>query len=527
MSTFAARFWAIAEMHLVLALYLEQEMFRVLMCTSWENFHRFLEDGWCRVTGIGNLLATLHPTLGRPGIGLGQPNVEIPDITQFQQAKIDRFLLYAGAVQRLKVNSNPDRFVRWTRLDRLLSLAVHAGRETVLPNVTHFSIEVSRRYKQVELAPFIQLLANPRLQQVWVSPNRSLHYPRSTVVDADNVLSVLISSFGNEQPLQWLSYYPEDMQLNRAMRDSLTQRFASICQNLCYFTTSIWFVSIPLLVALSSVPLVRFEIQGRAPVPHEDLTMIREVDFPDNAFATLRFLLLQDVSLLFARNMLLAEPITANVEFLRIEVCDIDEVDMDVEVDVLWAALFQRVAAFTHLRELTMASPKPESGRTQQIPMTFLQPIIEKQLTVLRLFRFGISDSQGFTTLCNAPAAVWQNLTMLWVMHQNIWPQDLWSLAQLPHLNELGANVTTRLGQPVPEEPTLGFARRLIFTTQFRFNTAFLKAHHTGYVTHIVKIFDEGSSNDQRDFAWAHAIVAGLRRLGKTVPALQKIPARN
>ena len=490
MSTTAAqRFWAISELLLELAKYLDEEVFRKIILTSRQNHIRFLADAWRQVSGIGHLLAILHDSLAVRAVGKGKPEVmvglytqkkfivnvhyQIPPLYQLKQERIKRFLMYTAVVQRLKVNSNPNRFVSWQGLDRLLPLARLAGpgRRVVMPQVTHFSIDVGPKYKKVVLAPYLKLCANRWLEQVWVSPNRSRVYPRSSLTDVGDAFQTLTGAFENQQPLRWLSCYPESLVVDREGRGVLTQHFLPLSRNLTFFNTTIWFVSAPLISALSTTPLERLEIQGSAPVPYFDVDLVNQLPLSDRAFPHLRLLLLQNVPLGFARQLLLFQPLIQNVAILRLEICDVT--DLEEDDDILYLAVIQRLAAFPRLRELTFSSARLESARPYPVSMALLQPVIDKRLEHLRLFRICISDSIGLQRLRYPTIDNWQNLKTLTIMHQNLIPDDLMYLTGLPNLVELGGNVGREMSTPAWSPFVQGFAHHLTFTSQFRLPSQF------------------------------------------------------
>ncbi|KDN36675.1 hypothetical protein RSAG8_10673, partial [Rhizoctonia solani AG-8 WAC10335] len=484
------RFWALPEMQLEVAKYIDERDFRQIILTSRQNHRRFLGDAWRRVAGIGHLLAILHDDLALRALGRGRPAVEVPPLEQLDRGRIGRFLMHTAVVQRLRVNSNPNRFVAWQGLDRLLGLPALVNQQAVMPVLTHFSIEVGQKYRRVELAPFIRLVANRRLQQIWVAPNLSRVYPRSTLADGEGVFNALISAFGNEQPLQWLSMrYPESVENEGERRDKMIQLFLPLSRNLRYFNTTIWFVSLPLLHALSQAPLERLEIQGRAPVPHVDMDMVDQLALPEGAFANLRLLLLQDVPLGFARHLIMVQPLINNIVALRLEICDIIEIEEDEEdEEVLYLQLIQRLAAFPRLRELTFSSSRPESGLPYPLPITILEPLIQKRLELLRLFRVGIPDSQGFQWL-RYPITTghWENLKVLSIMHQDLKADDMICLAGLPNIIELGGNVSLALAT-TPQEPFAGgFMQHLRFSSQYRFRARFDQSYDRPSVQAILR----------------------------------------
>ncbi|KAJ1299636.1 hypothetical protein OPQ81_011986 [Rhizoctonia solani] len=334
-----------------------------LMCTSSHNFERFLADGWWCLTGIGNLLAALHDNLGISSIGKGQPVVEIPPIERLNPEQVKRFLMYAEVILRVKVNSNPERFIRWTCLDRLLELPMQANREILMPNVTHFSIEVSQRHQQVEIAPFIELLANNQLQQIWVSPNRSLDYPRSNLNDAEVMLRALTKHCGSQSSLQWFTYYPETIQDAGSWLEWQIQQFLPLSRNLHIFTTSIWFFS-----------------EG-PPVLHVNISLVSQIMFSEGAFSNLHMLLLQDVPLMFAHDLLKAQKMIDQVAILRLKICAINELlEEEVNEDIPYTQLLQRLAAFPKLQELTFISARTDLEAPYPFNMALLEPVLQKQL---------------------------------------------------------------------------------------------------------------------------------------------------
>ncbi|KAG8731917.1 hypothetical protein FRC11_001582 [Ceratobasidium sp. 423] len=526
------RFWALGEMQLEVARYLDPADFRKLVCTSRANYHRFLADAWRVVVGVGNLLAILHKDLEVRGTGEGRPQVDIPLVNQLEEYRISRFLMHAELVERLKVNSNPNQFVNWRHLERLLDLPMGPNRGVIMPGVTHFSIKVARRYRRVEAAPFIRLMANNRLQQIWIAPNRSQIYPRSTLTDAEGVFEALTDAFGDEHPLQWLSFYPESVQDEGPRRDAMIQQFLPLSRSLRFLNMTIWFLSIPLLLTLSQAPLERFEIQGRAPVPYVDMSLLGQIQFPEGAFTNLRLLFLQDVPLGFASQLFLAQPLINNVEILRLELCNIDEVEEDP--DVLYLAIFQRLAAFPNLREFTFTSNRTEFGQPYPLTMDLLRPLLQKRLNVLRLFRVGITESNGFESLRYVERDVWENLTLLCIMHQDITPEDLFCLAQLPNIVELGANIGVPLGARHHGSRTTGFSQFIVFSSQYRFRARYNPGYDQRIVERICMVLDTVTPNgmtvlidrlfvredqtDERDAVWIRKIMRMLEDLGKTIP---------
>jgi hypothetical protein len=456
-------------------------------------------------------------------------------------------------VRRLRVNGNPKKYVRWTCLDRILSLPGVPQGEAPLPFVTHFSVEVGRKARGVELAPLLGLVANPMLQQVWVSPNRSKQYPLSTLEDAQVTFSILTRAFRGECPLQWLAFYPQSKTNEHALRTSLTNSFLPLSTSLRIFTTSIWFFSLPLLSALAQAPLERLEIQGDPSAYHVDLPPMEDTVFPDGAFQRLRMLLLQDVPLMFARKLIKSQQLIDYVEVLSIELAKITEIGFEEDEDTSYIILAQRLAALPALQELTVASSQSEGANPWSINMGLLQPILHRQLRVLRLYRIGLQASTGFQQLLTVSAIYWANLTVLCVMHQDISGGDLYKLALLPSLQELSANISRLLTAHVDREPFAHFQRPLTLTSQFRFQSPYrhqndqdvvdqiarcahlaqsgCNASHSqccslldsvtsvhGLVLLVDRVFVEGLEADKHDTVWASQITRRASQLGVKVP---------
>ena len=77
MTTASQKFWALPEMQLEVAKYLEEQDFRSIIVTSRFNHKRFLADAWRSISGIGHLMGILHDDLAVHAVGRGLPEVKV------------------------------------------------------------------------------------------------------------------------------------------------------------------------------------------------------------------------------------------------------------------------------------------------------------------------------------------------------------------------------------------------------------------------------------------------------------------
>ncbi|KDN34538.1 hypothetical protein RSAG8_12362, partial [Rhizoctonia solani AG-8 WAC10335] len=547
MQTTSQRFWAIPELQLALTQHLDGRTFRCIAITSRANHQRFLANGWQQLVGIGNLFAILHDSLSVSPTGSSCPTVEIPRPDQLDRTRILRFLMHAALVQTIDVHSNPNRFVHWQGLDHLLSLPETVNQEVVIPTVTHFRINVGDKQKQVQLAPFIRLVANPRLQEIWVAPNSQL-YPRSSPDDVEQVLDVLHDLGSHNLPsLQRLAIYPEDDNNHGHSLWWMLRPLSQLITNLHSLTTSISRLqpSVSLVHILSRVPLERLESLSFRKVPFRIcviyyssrslLTLLATCcAFGLFAFSNLRHLLLQQVSLDFACDLLRIRPLANNVVVLHLELFSrVHELALELYLDVL-----QCLAEFTMLAELTFAATRPYHLQSPyRILTASLQPLIQQRLEVLRLSHVLISDSEGFQQFYYPDPIIsyWANLRVLAITCQDLIANDLQYFAQLPNLVELGGNVALPLATPPNKPATNVFSKELTLSSQYRFGRDFDLHADTRYSVAIVSALDTMTPNgmimnidrrfvrghpaDERDAVWLREILAGLKQSGKKTPA--------
>ncbi|EUC54674.1 hypothetical protein RSOL_064840, partial [Rhizoctonia solani AG-3 Rhs1AP] len=544
MQTISQRFWAIQEMQLAIIQHLDGQTCRHMAITSRANYQRFLAHGWQELVGIGNLFAILHDTLSVTPTGTNCPTVEIPPRYELNKTRILRFLAHAALVKTIDVHSNPDRFVHWQGLKHLHGLPVTANRTVVMPAVTHFRINVGKKHKRVEVAPFIHLVANLGLQEIWVSPNISQLYPRSSYEDVTEALDVLSWCSGGRVSLRRLAIYPDE-QLSRDRKIGyMLDPLFTVTADLRSLTTSIALFCHYLIHHLSVVPLERLEVQGH-PLDHykRDTSEFAEVELGEGAFSNLRHLLLQQVPIDFACDLLRVRSLANNVVVLHMETYErVYELAQQRFLDTL-----QLLAQCTMLSELTFAVTirnRYEIYTTYRIMAASLQPLIQQGLEVLRLSHVEIEDSEGFQQFHYPDPVIsyWANLRVLTITRQDLTANDMQYFAQLPNLVELGGNVALALTTPPNKPATNVFAKELTLSSQYRFfrhfdpntDSCFIAAivsfldtmTPNGMVMKIDRLFIIGYVYDERDAVWLREILEGLKESGKKTPtALEWVSA--
>ncbi|KAF8675336.1 hypothetical protein RHS04_06711 [Rhizoctonia solani] len=487
MPSAAERVWNAQELQWLIAELMEPIGFRKLVQLSSQYHSKYVADAWRQLTGIGNILAILHPSLDVQALGKGRPEAQIPTIHVLESNRVQRFLLYARHVQSLKMNSNPERFVKWTGLDRLLHLPGLPLGQVPFPNVTHFSINVGSQYRQIELAPIIRLVCNPFLRQIWVAPNRSVDYPRSTPEDTEATITTLANTYAPGSGPQSLAFYPEALTLDVQWRNRFERLFLPMLNSVTYLTISVWLFSVGLLDALAETPLVHLEFQSSPPVPHFDTFPIRHLIFPPTGFAYLKTLLLRNVRLKFARDLLICEQLVSKVEALVVELAQINELDTEEEEeDVLYLGLFQEISAIPSLQELTFASTREDQFPPYELNLAMLEPTLSKRLRVLRLYRVSLPYS-ALKTLLSRSLNHWERLEVLCIMDHRVTQDELKYLALLPNLTELSINISHKLSVPGVTVTEAVFPNPLTLISQFKFGKPFRRLESQLVVDKIVE----------------------------------------
>jgi hypothetical protein len=389
--------------------------------------------------------------------------------------RVTRFLYLATCVTRLRVYNNPHKWVKWTCLERLLLLVEEAddGRFALLPWVTHCTFQVGPHTRQLTLAPIVKLVANPTLQYLWVEPLSPNQHPFCSIEDASQVFETLSTTRLPTSCLEWLSIFPEATRFAPTLRPGLVSLFVPLATHLRYCTISAWMLSQATLLALAQAPLRRLEVQGRFAVDAEDLSMMSVLEMPEGSFAELATLIISNVPLQVAYQLLSTHIILDNVQSLRVEIAVLN--DLDNDEDTLYTQLFQRLTAAPALRNLCLIASREESDHPLSIAPNLLLPLINKNLDVLRLYRFSIADTSGFSILHAGKRLEWANLTQLAVMHQDLTPEDLVELSHFPCLKELSGNVSIALGTRRRNALGDGFACHLKLSSQFRFPSVYLE----------------------------------------------------
>ncbi|KAG8690845.1 hypothetical protein FRC11_008720 [Ceratobasidium sp. 423] len=466
--------FGIPELRSMIVQHLDGPELRSLTRSCMNYYDWFNTHAWRELTGLGNLLAILDESLDVHATGPGRPRVEIPQVRKLEPARIARFLNRAGLVKRLKVNGSSKNWVRWDSLDRLPPLVTAINRQGVIfPGVTTCIIQAPPGgVQELKVAPLARLVANPRLRRFWVVPNSSATHPPSSVQDALNTLSILKAAQDNESQIDWLGIFPETVEHAPQLRKAFVEHLAPFAQQLTHCTLSAWALSVPALIALSFAPLVRLEVQGRFAADGEDLSLVQTLDLSEHSFSSLQSLIISNVPVQVACQMLAIPRVLLNIGSLRVEVSAVD--DLSVDEDEMYAGILTRAIEQTPcLHTLCLISSRKENQPGYPIPAEVIGPLFTKHLDALRLYRFSLEGVGLSRLLPGIVGEGWRNLRSLVVMHQNLTPEDLRSLSALPYLEDLAGNVSWPLGARREVAPTQGFYQWLNLTSQFRFGTCF------------------------------------------------------
>ncbi|KAG8690913.1 hypothetical protein FRC11_008150 [Ceratobasidium sp. 423] len=526
--------WAIAELREAILSYCDSAFMRKLAIISKEHNYRYNDRGWQELDGIRHLFSILDDSLGVKPTGAGSPVVRIPPRNQLDPYRIDRFLDRAKCVKVVKINSNPDRWIKWDGLGLLLPLVGGTSdRQVILPNAVSCIIHVGRATSTFKVAPLVKLMANPNLRKIWVKPFSLSTHPYCPVEDASAALSAVLAAQDNNPRLEWLGLFPETTENAPQLRTTLLGHFSQISRNLTHCTISAWALSLSTLVALSRAPLVRLEVQGRFAAESDDLSFAATLQLPEDAFGTLDALIVSRVPAQTACHLLATPRVLANIRSLRVEVFPVD--DWFVDEHEMYAGVLNRAIEQTpHLTTLCLISSRGEDQEGYFIGARSIEALATKRLNILRLYRFTL-EGLGFSRLLAGAEEGWGNLRQLAVMHQDLTPPDFVSLSQLPNLESLSGNISWPLGQREAHPPTSGFAHWLDLTSQFRFGQScrstsedkLLISRICGLLMYMCPNglsvhFDEsptGAGGSRRtDLNWSTMILTQLAAYGVIVP---------
>ncbi|EUC61785.1 hypothetical protein RSOL_406230, partial [Rhizoctonia solani AG-3 Rhs1AP] len=377
----------------------------------------------------------------------------------------------ARCVQVVKVNNNPNRWIQWDGLDRLLPLINWVdGQAVIFSNASSCIIHVGPATPELRLAPLLRLVANPNLRKVWVKPFSSSSHPYCSIQDANEALSVVHDAQGPNSRLEWLSIFPETTEHAPQLRTTLLSKIAPVASHLTHCTLSAWALSITALEVLARAPLMRLEVQGRFATESGDLSLAPTLQLPENAFGLLQSLLVSYVPVEPVCQLVATPRILANIQALRIEVSPLD--DLFIDEDEMYNRILTRVIERTpRLLTLCLISSRNEDSEGYLVGAQVIEALIAKRLDVLRLYRFKL-EGLGFSRLLPG-VAEWENLCHLAIMHQDLTPQDLSCLSILPNLSELSGNISWPLGKSEALPIANGFAKWLDLASQFRFGTKY------------------------------------------------------
>jgi hypothetical protein len=403
------------------------------------------------------------------------------------QSRVSRFLYLATCVVRLRVYNNPQKWINWARLDRLLPLVQEAGdgRLGLLPWVTHCTFQVGPQTRRLILAPLVKLVASPTLKHLWVQPSSPNQHAYCTIEDASEVFGALSAAFLPRSRLEWLSIFPETTTSTPGLRPALVDRFVPLTHHLEYCSISAWLLSEATIIALAQAPLRWLEAHGRFAVDSGDLSRIQFQDMPQGAFAQLATLVVNDVPLELAYHLLSTRSIIDHVRSLRIEIAPVD--DLDNDEDVLYTNLLHWVAAAPYLDNFCFIAGRGEAETPYPISPALLLPLLAKNLVALRLYRFSLAGTVGFSLFHDPGNHAWTSLRRIAIMHQDLVPEDFVQLSHLPSLGELSGNVSIPLGRRRDAALAGGFRKQLILSSQFRFSRRYQGTPADAQVlTHIV-----------------------------------------
>jgi hypothetical protein len=380
--------------------------------------------------------------------------------------RLERFFDRAALVRRVQVNEDPRRWIRWGGLRRLLAMLPRAGdnRLCLLPWVTHFWVEVDTE-REVMLGSMARMVANPLLEVFWVTPCSAAAHPWSPIQDSTQVLQAIGTRLDIDNPrLRKISLFPETPTRADELRAPLMTAFQPVAALLASCTISEWFLSSEVLLYLGQGPLERLEVQGRTGAGDADLRGLADIVLPEGSFVQLRTLVLSGISLECASDVLRVEALMANVSALRIEIAAVH--DIEVAEGPLYIQLFQLLGAAPQVRDLCLIAGQAEHEAGYVIAPGMVSTLIANEPDVLRLYRFRLNEP-GFLPFHPVGPHAWGNVTRIAMMHQDLTPDDISALCELPSLGDLSGNIALALA-PQEDELTLCFPQPIHLSSQFR-----------------------------------------------------------
>ncbi|KAG8792619.1 hypothetical protein FRC12_005469 [Ceratobasidium sp. 428] len=461
----------------------------------------------------------------------------MPELQELEPARVQRFLKLSAFVHILEVHAQPDHWVDWTYLHRLLPLIESATdeRTVLMPHVKEAWLTVYD-WNRRPFAPFVRLFANPSLHTLVVDRWSNSVYTPLSALDSAEVFRLAGRGInpGNKHNC-YISIYPDDGP--DYSREFLAELLPPPFTSLTNLSVSAWMISESAILAFARYPLVRLAIYGRLAARSADLGQLHELDIPEGSFDDLRELVLSNIHFYDIIQLLRTPRLTGAVSSLKLDLALIGALYVeDDEEDDVYMTLVDQVIEAKNLKKLMIVSSRDDTQSPYCLTPLMVEKLRSLHLFHLRLYNFTVGDGVGFDTLRDNAAVAWANMSHLSMLSQDLLPGDLVALSRLPKLWRLAANVSPSLGEEFCDAIGEGFSQRLHLVSRFRFGVEFRSSSQrrppehckalyrmlmlltdlcpSGLIIHFEREFSADNWADRRDHFWLEKLMSGLRNCG-------------